>query len=250
MPVLIQGFPAGPWGTNCWVIAPAAGEDAIVIDPGFAAESALRDVLREHRLRAVAVVLTHGHMDHVWSVVPVCDEYAAPAYIHPDDAERLSDPNAFMSVAMREAILASTGGELTTAEPADVRSMEDGRLVSLAGLDLTPLHTPGHTPGSVVFSVAPTGDPAEHLISGDVLFNNGIGRTDLVGGDSVAMAHSLARLMTTFADNMLVFPGHGEVTTIGDERRRSGYLRAALAEGLDARKVEAVLAGVSAGADS
>ena len=246
--MLIEGFPAGPWGTNCWVIAPSEGEDAIVVDPGFAAESALRDVLRAKRLRAVAVVLTHGHMDHVWSVVPVCSEYAVPAYIHPADADRLADPNAFMSIAMREAILASTGGELATAEPEDVRQLRDGQTFSLAGIDLTPMHTPGHTPGSTVFTVAPTGERGEHLVSGDVLFNNGIGRTDLLGGDAVAMAHSLARIMTTYDDSMLVFPGHGDVTTIGDERRRSGYLRAALSEAFDARKTDAVLAGARAGA--
>ncbi|NDB19065.1 MAG: MBL fold metallo-hydrolase [Actinobacteria bacterium] len=85
--MLIESFPAGPWETNCYVIAPSEGEDAIVVDPGFAAASPLRDVLRERRLRAVAVVLTHGHMDHVWSVVPVCAEHELPAYIHPGDRE-------------------------------------------------------------------------------------------------------------------------------------------------------------------
>ena len=110
------------------------------------------------------------------------------------------------------------------------------------------MHTPGHTPGSTVFAIASAGGPAQHLISGDVLFNNGIGRTDLVGGDGVAMAKSLARMMTTYDDGMMVFPGHGEVTTIGDERRRSGYLRMALAEAFDAKQVESVLAGADAGA--
>jgi len=241
--VLIEAFPAGPWETNCYVIAPGAGHDAIVIDPGFAAASPLRDVLRRHSLRAVAVVLTHGHMDHVWSVVPVCAEHAVPAYIHPGDRERLISPNDFMSPTLREAILASTGGELTTAEPEDVATLVDGHAVSIAGLTLTPMHTPGHTPGSTVFHVGPQGERAEHLISGDVLFNNGIGRTDLVGGDSVVMAQSLLRLMDTYEDGTLVYPGHGPVTTIGDERRRSRYLREALAEKYARDEIETLLVG-------
>lgn len=241
--MLIEVFPAGPWETNCYVIAPGPGHDAIVVDPGFAAASPLRDVLTEHRLRAVAVVLTHGHMDHVWSVVPVCAEHAVPAYIHPDDHERLVSPNDFMSPALREAILASTGGELTTAEPADVKPLADGERISLAGVDLVPLHTPGHTPGSTVFHIGPTGESAEHLISGDVLFNNGIGRTDLVGGDSIAMAESLLKVMKSYNDATLVYPGHGAVTTIGDERRRSRYLREALAEKYARDQIESLLSG-------
>jgi glyoxylase-like metal-dependent hydrolase (beta-lactamase superfamily II) len=241
--VLIEVFPAGPWETNCYVVAPAAGEDAVVIDPGFAAPGPLRDVLREHRLRAVAVVLTHGHMDHVWSVVPVCAEYGVSAYIHPSDHERLISPRDFMSPALREAILASTGGELTTAEPDDVKPLADGGRISIAGLDLTPMHTPGHTPGSTVFHVGAAGEDPEHLISGDVLFNNGIGRTDLVGGDSVAMAESLLKLMNAYDDSTLVYPGHGAVTTIGDERRRSRYLREALAEKFARDQIESLLAG-------
>lgn len=241
--MLIEVFPAGPWETNCYVIAPGAGDDAIVVDPGFGAPGPLADVLREHRLRAVAVVLTHGHMDHVWSVVPVCAEHAVPAYIHPGDRERLVSPNDFMSPALREAILASTGGELTTAEPADVRALADGAGITIAGLDLVPMHTPGHTPGSTVFHIGPSGQAPEHLISGDVLFNNGIGRTDLVGGDSAAMAESLLRLMSAYEDSTLVYPGHGPVTTIGDERRRSRFLREALAEKYARADIESLLAG-------
>lgn len=241
--MLIEAFPAGPWETNCYVIAPGSGQDAIVIDPGFAAASPLRDVLREHNLRAVAVILTHGHMDHVWSVVPVCAEHTVPAYIHPGDRERLISPNDFMSPALREAILASTGGELTTAEPEDVQALCDGQGISIAGIELVPMHTPGHTPGSTVFHVGRVGESAEHLISGDVLFNNGIGRTDLVGGDSIAMAQSLLRVMDTYDDATLVYPGHGPVTTIGDERRRSRYLRDALAEKYPRTEIESLLTG-------
>ena len=245
MRVLLQGFPAGPWETNCYVIAPGPGCDAIVVDPGFGAEGSLRDVLRENHLRAVAVVLTHGHMDHVWSVIPVCAEYAVPAFIHPADTARLTDPAKYMSTAMRAAIFDATGGELTVAEPDEVRPLIDGDAIELAGLTLTPMHTPGHTEGSTVFQVAPVGTAAEHLVSGDVLFNNGIGRTDLVGGDPIAMAKSLARIMQSYSDDQLVFPGHGPGTTIGDERRRSKFLRAALSENFGEKEIVNILQGTS-----
>src|SRR5689334_25433353 len=90
--VLIATFPAGSFATNCYVVAPAAGEECVIVDPGQDAESTVDEVLREHRLKPVAVVLTHGHIDHVWSVAPVCGARDVPAYIHPADRELLSDP--------------------------------------------------------------------------------------------------------------------------------------------------------------
>ena len=124
-----------------------------------------------------------------------------------------------------------------------MRALADGGTITIAGLDLVPMHTPGHTPGSTVFHVGAAGQAPEHLISGDVLFNNGIGRTDLVGGDSASMAESLLRLMRAYDDSTLVYPGHGPVTTIGDERRRSRFLREALAEKYARDDIESLLAG-------
>ena len=92
--MLIAGFPAGSFGTNCYVIAPAAGERCIVIDPGQDAVSGVEETLRTHRLRPAAVVLTHGHVDHMWSVTPVCGAYDVPAFIHPADRFLLADPMA------------------------------------------------------------------------------------------------------------------------------------------------------------
>ena len=90
--MLIDGFPAGPPGTNCYVVAPAPGEQCVVIDPGIGAQNTLEEILREHRLQPVAVLLTHGHIDHTFSVVPVCNAKGIPAYIHPADRDLLSDP--------------------------------------------------------------------------------------------------------------------------------------------------------------
>ncbi len=83
--MLVVGFPAGPWGTNCYVVASGAGEQCVVVDPGKDAAPGVEEAVREHGLQPVAVLLTHGHIDHIWSVVPVCGDYGVPAYIHPAD---------------------------------------------------------------------------------------------------------------------------------------------------------------------
>ena len=137
-PVLIAAFPAGPWGTNCYVVAPAPGEECVVIDPGQGATPGVADVVREHRLRPAAVLLTHGHIDHMWSVAPVAGAYEAVAYIHPADRALLTDPLAGMSPETGRMLL---GHDLHFAEPDDVRELSDGSALELAGLSFAVDHT-------------------------------------------------------------------------------------------------------------
>ena len=216
--VLVAGFPAGAFQTNCYVLAAAAGEACVVVDPGQDAVEPLQGLLAEHRLTPVAVLLTHGHLDHTFSVVPVCDGHDVPAFIHPDDRVLLTDPAKGMS---REGV-ALFGTGLVTREPREVRTMDDGAGLELAGLTLRVDHTPGHTPGSVVFSTA-TDEGDEVILAGDTLFAGGIGRTDLPGGDPAAMMRSLRGLLTR-DDAAYVLPGHGPTTTIGRERASNPYL--------------------------
>jgi hydroxyacylglutathione hydrolase len=136
--VLVAGFPSGAFQANCFVLAPDAGEACVVVDPGQDAEGPLERLLREHRLTPVAVLLTHGHFDHVFSVTPVCDGNDIPAWIHPDDRMLLSDPLKGFST---EA-LAFFGGRLTMREPREVRTLDDGAELELAGLQVTVDHTP------------------------------------------------------------------------------------------------------------
>jgi hydroxyacylglutathione hydrolase len=217
--VLVVGFPAAAFGTNCWVLAPAAGEQCIVVDPGIGVVDGLDDVLREHRLRPAAVLLTHGHLDHVFSVAPVCGARDVPAYVHSDDDWLLADPFVGLAPQTRE-MLASAG--LVFDEPDDVRPLDDGAALSIAGLDITVNHAPGHTPGSVLFRLP--GDDAELCLSGDVLFAGSIGRTDLPGGDPDAMSRSLTTKILPLADDTVVLPGHGPTTTIGQERATNPFL--------------------------
>ena len=221
--MLIAGFPAGPFGTNCWILAPGAHSEAVIVDPGMDSRGGIEQVVAEHGLRPVAVILSHGHLDHMWSVLPVCDGYDIPAWIHPDDRSLLADPWAGVSGETR-MMFASVVGAADFAEPSDVRELADGASLEIAGMTFIADHAPGHTPGSTAFRMMDTGaDPL--MISGDLLFAGAIGRTDLPGGDNAAMMDSLARVVLTQPDEMLVLPGHGETTTIGVERRVNPFLQ-------------------------
>lgn len=221
--MLVVGFPAGPFGTNCFLVAAEAGSECLVIDPGMDALRGIEELLAEHRLRPAAVLLTHGHLDHTWSVFPVCDGYGIPGYIHPDDAGQLSDPLSGMSRQMAMALQQMAGGKMQRIEPDEVRSLGDGEVLDLVGLELTVRHGPGHTPGSVSFHASAQQSPL--MFAGDLLFEGSIGRTDLPGGDHAAMLQSLARVVLPLDDATVVLPGHGGTTTIGRERATNPYLR-------------------------
>ena len=211
--MLVTGFPAGAFAANCYVVAPARGAECVIVDPGQDAQQGIDELLLRYRLKPIAVLLTHGHIDHMWSVAPVCGAKGIPAYIHPDDRELLADPAKGLSLAVGQQLF----GGITFTEPDDVRELADGSALSLAGLDFTVRHTPGHTPGSVTFG------SENGLFTGDLLFAGSIGRTDLPGGDHQAMLRSLARTLT-LPDDTLVLPGHGPQTTIGAERRTNPFL--------------------------
>jgi glyoxylase-like metal-dependent hydrolase (beta-lactamase superfamily II) len=220
----VASFPAAFAGTNCYVVAPSKGAECVVVDPGVEVVDTLDDVIAEHRLRPVAVLLTHGHIDHTFSVAPVCGARGIPAWIHPDDRDLLADP--LKALAPETARL--FGGQLTFTEPDDVRPLLDGASLSIAGLEITVDHAPGHTPGSVMFRL-PGDHESEVLFSGDVLFAGSIGRTDLPGGSYPQMLRSLATKCLPLDDDVVVLPGHGGATTIGAERATNPFLAQAVA---------------------
>jgi len=231
--VLIAGFPAGPWGTNCYVAATGPGSECVVIDPGKDAAEGVAEVVREHRLKPVAVLVTHGHVDHMWCVAPVAGTYDATAWIHPADRHLLANPMAGMS---RETTRMLLGGKYEFAEPDDVQELGDGQELELAGLRFAVDHAPGHTEGSVAFR-SPYGrdDTSEVMFSGDLLFAGSIGRTDLPGGDHPTMLRSLASKVLTLPDDVVVLPGHGEQTSIGRERATNPFLLDLMSSGDSAR---------------
>lgn len=216
--MLVVGFPAAAFATNCYVLATGVGEECVIVDPGVDVVQQLDEVMAQHRLKPVAVILTHGHLDHTYSVAPVCGARGIPAWIHSDDRELLADPMKGLSAQTRDFF----GGRFEWSEPDDVVELRDGATLALAGLELVVDHAPGHTPGSVMFRAEAADAP--FLVSGDVLFAGSIGRTDLPGGSFEAMLDSLATKCLPLDDATVVLPGHGESTTIGRERASNPYL--------------------------
>src|SRR6266545_1344517 len=196
--MLVTGFPAGSFQTNCWLVATGPGAEALVVDPGQDALQGIEELCARHRLLPVAALLTHGHLDHVWSVAPLAGAHDIPAYVHPADRHLLRDP------------LAGLGPEARGA---------------FGGLELTVDHTPGHTAGHVTFRLPRT------LFAGDLVFAGSIGRTDLPGGSMEEMLASLASRFLTLPDETEVLPGHGPGTTVGRERASNPFLTDLLAEG-------------------
>ncbi len=216
--MLVAGFPAGPPQTNCWVVAPASGEQCVVIDPGIGAEGQLDELLDRHRLQPVAVLLTHGHFDHTWAVLPVCGAKGVPAWIAPDDRAQLTDPWSWIGMRPGTPLF----GRLDWAEPDDVRTLTDGEVLGLAGMEFRVDAAPGHTPGSVTFTTVE--EDRREFFSGDLLFAGSIGRTDFPGGSAQEIFSSLARVCLPLPDETIVRPGHGPETTIGRERTTNPYL--------------------------
>lgn len=239
--MLIAGFPAGPWGTNCYVVATAPGAECVVVDPGKDAAEGVAEVVREHRLKPVSVLVSHGHIDHMWCVAPVAGTYDATAYIHPSDRHLLADPMAGVSAESAGMLL---GGSYEFVEPDDVVEVEDAESLEVAGLRFVVDHAPGHTPGSVTFRTpyagSGPGSVSEVMFSGDLLFAGSIGRTDLPGGDHATMLRSLREKVLPLADDVVVLPGHGEQTSIGRERATNPFLLDLLRSSEDRQRASSV----------
>jgi glyoxylase-like metal-dependent hydrolase (beta-lactamase superfamily II) len=204
---------------NCYVLAQRPGSDAIIVDPGQRAMRPLRQILDHHRLTPAAVLLTHGHIDHIWSAQKVSDTFGCPTYIHPEDRFMLTDPIKGIGPRIGQLLFGAV-----FSEPRQVVELDpDGDKLDLADITVTVDHTPGHTRGSVVFRLA--GDTAEIALTGDTLFQNSIGRTDLWGGSGRDLLNSIVNKLLVLSDQTVVLPGHGYSTTVGAERRANPFLR-------------------------
>ncbi len=231
--MLIEGFPAGSWSTNCYIVATGPGEPAVIIDPGQDSIDGIREIISRNRLHPAAVILTHGHVDHVWSVAPLGKEFDVPALIHHKDRYRLADPAGRSFAAAREQLLAMTKGELELTEPEKIEVLDSNTSLAIAGIDFEFEHAPGHTEGSMVIrhvssgtvGTGNMGTEGNLLFSGDVLFAGSIGRTDLPGGSPQDMVSTLRTVILPLPDSTLVYPGHGPTTSIGIERSSNPYLR-------------------------
>ncbi|MCW4353244.1 MBL fold metallo-hydrolase [Hoyosella sp. YIM 151337] len=221
----VMGFPAGMFQTNCYVVALDDEQECVVIDPGQDALEPLKQVFAEHALSPVAVLLTHGHLDHTWSVQPLCDEFGIPAYIHPDDREMLARPSTGLGPQLSGFVADSD-----FTEPGTVKDLSDGDKLELAGIEFTIDHTPGHTRGSVVARTTVGGagtvdGPRAIVFTGDTLFAGSVGRSDLPGGSHEQLLAAIADKLLPLEDDTVILPGHGGTSTIGRERAANPFLQ-------------------------
>ena len=228
--MLVTGFPAGMFQTNCYVIAHEDAAECVVVDPGQDAAAPLRTFLAQQTLVPAAVLLTHGHLDHTWSAREICVEFGIPAYIHPADRYMLADPGRGAGPIISQLI-----GGMEFEEPSEVIEFRDGQTIDLAGITFTIDHTPGHTQGSVVLRSRVHNElgMADLAFTGDTLFAGSIGRSDLPGGDGDQLLRSIASKLLILDDATTLLPGHGGTTTIGTERTRNPFLTGAPGVGLD-----------------
>lgn len=219
--MLIESFGAGPWQTNCYVLATGENSECIIIDPGLGSAPQIREIIEQKNLKPIATMLTHGHIDHMWSIFPVATGYGIPAFIHGADRFLLNDPGAGVSIETKNALMDMMSSEDVFAEPADTREVIDKMTLELAGLTFTVLHAPGHTQGSILFEF--DGD-RKQIFTGDVLFAGAIGRTDLPGSSPDDMDASLRDVVLHLPDSALVYPGHGPASDMATEKASNEYL--------------------------
>jgi len=215
MGLLIDSFAAPMFATNCWILASEPGSECVVIDPGMPDVSlALEEILQRHNLKPVAVIATHGHLDHTFSIQPIADGYSIPTYIHSEDRSYLSQPEKLLGPEF-----AATVAEMDFVEPSQVRELRNGEVIDLVGLSFRAIHAPGHTRGSLMFEVS-----NQVLVSGDVLFAGSIGRTDLPTGSAKEMEDTLRKKVFPLSDHLEVLPGHGPRTSMAREKKSNPYL--------------------------
>ncbi|MEZ4360278.1 MAG: MBL fold metallo-hydrolase [Kofleriaceae bacterium] len=211
--LLRETFPAGPLECNCTVLACADTKDAVIIDPG--GETAqIAELVARYDLTVSAILHTHAHLDHIYCTRDVQEAHGGEICLHRGDAF-LYDAFAMQAAAF--------GWRPRPTAPVQ-RWIEDGDRIGLGKRELEVLHTPGHTPGSVCFSVEDP-DAGPLLFSGDTLFRRSIGRTDLPGGDGAELARSIKQRLYGRDPRTLVIPGHGPLTTLGEEARDNPFVR-------------------------
>jgi glyoxylase-like metal-dependent hydrolase (beta-lactamase superfamily II) len=209
----VRGVVVGLFRENCWIVGSRQRGEAVVIDPGDEPEEILA-LARDMGVRITRILASHAHLDHILAVRDVADATGAPFLLHADDlgiAENM--PNSARSWLSREV----------PPPPAPAAFPVDGQDIEVAGITLKVIHTPGHTPGSISLYAA----EARLLFSGDTLFRESIGRTDLPGGDTETILRSISERLYTLPEDTRVLPGHMQETSIAHERAHNPFVRPA-----------------------
>ena len=221
--MLVRQVVADFFETNCWIIAKGANQECLVVDPGISRPSLvnrIKEEIQRFKLKPVAIVVTHGHLDHTYSVLPLSKEFPMRTYISKKDKYLLQDPYAALHKDSGIQYLIDQIAKENIGEPSDVYALSDVENFEIAGMKIESKLAPGHTAGSMVFEVE-----SEFLISGDVLFAGAIGRTDLPTGSMPMMKKTLKNIILKMTDELNVLPGHGVQTTIAEEKRSNPYLQ-------------------------
>lgn len=226
--MLIDRVVAPYFATNCWLIATQARGECVIIDPGIAKPNLIAPIkakLAEHHLKAVAVVITHGHLDHTFSVAPLQDDVGiSSVFIHHKDRELLANPKLAMGpqgLALFAELSESLGGSLR--EPTGILELAESQQLQIADITMDLIATPGHTPGSITIVMND-----ELVVTGDTLFAGSIGRTDLPRGSISDMQTTLREKIAALPGHLRVLPGHGDETRMEHELSSNPYLLAAL----------------------
>lgn len=200
---VIKQLALGAYIANCYVIYHEEIKEAIIIDPGSFAGK-IKQELEALQVKPAAILLTHGHFDHIMAADALRELCQIPIYAHRDEQEMLTDPAVNFSARMGAA----------TSFSADIW-LNDGDLIDIAGLSINVIHTPGHTPGGVCYYL----EEEKVLFSGDTLFRESLGRTDFPKSSTSKILSSIREKLLTLPEEVTVYPGHEDETTIAHERR-------------------------------
>ena len=205
--MILETINVGPMEVNCYILAPKEGDQAIIIDPGDQ-PAKINQVLAKFKLKPAFIINTHGHYDHIGAD----DKFGIPVYIHKDDSIFLKNArlnlSAFFSIAYNVE--------------SEIKILQDNEIIEFGNIQLKVLHIPGHTPGGIALHmVKPT---SKIVFTGDTLFCQGIGRSDLEGGSEPLLIKSIKEKLLNLSDDTVIYPGHGPSSTIGEEKENNPFL--------------------------
>ena len=204
--MILEAVCVGPMQVNCYILASDENSPAMIIDPGDQARK-IQQVLEKYKLKPAFIINTHGHYDHIGGD----DKFGVPVYIHEKEAASLKDPQLNLSGLFA----------LDYQVKSEIRMLKDNEIIGLDDIQLKVIHMPGHTPGGIALKMLKPSDKI--IFTGDSLFCQGIGRSDMAGGDESLLIKSIKEKLLTLSDDTVIYPGHGPSSTIGEEKRNNPY---------------------------